>query len=147
MENTELKRAGFGIRLGAYLLDYIFIELINSILMVPFLGKILTSAQKGGQPDFSVLSPIILISLSVYIVYWVVIPYLAKGKSFGKMIVGIQVLRQDGEIISFGRLLLRETIGKWISSAIILIGYLMALGEKKLALHDMIANTQVVYNR
>lgn len=146
MENTEYKKAGFGIRLGAFLLDYIFIEIINSILTVPFLGKILTSVQNGEQPDPSILSQIALVSLLVYIVYYIVIPYIAKGKSFGKMIVGIQIVRQNGEIITFGRLLLRETIGKWISGALLLIGYFLALGENKLALHDMIANTQVVYS-
>lgn len=147
MENAEYKRAGFGIRLGAILLDGFFLGIINNIISVPFLPGIMDQIKNyGSVTDFSVIIKMELLLILVSVIYWVFIPTVTDGKSFGKMIVGIQIIRQNGEYVSFGRLLLREIIGKSISSMIIFIGYFLVLGEKKLALHDMIANTQVVYS-
>ena len=64
--------------------------------------------------------------------------------TLGKMALGCIVTDMDGNRISFGRANGRF-FGKWISSAICNIGYLMAgFTEKKQALHDILASTLVI---
>jgi uncharacterized RDD family membrane protein YckC len=55
----------------------------------------------------------------------------------GKRIMGIYVIKQDGNKLSFWRALGRTTIGYWLSTLLFFIGYIMvAFTEKKTALHD-----------
>ena len=60
------------------------------------------------------------------------------------MAVGIIVTDMEGNKVNFAKASLRY-FGKIISSAIMMIGYIMAgLTQRKQALHDIIANTLVV---
>lgn len=64
--------------------------------------------------------------------------------TLGKRALGIVVTGLDGGRISFARATGRH-FAKWISTAIVFIGYIMAaFTERKQALHDMIAETLVV---
>jgi len=64
--------------------------------------------------------------------------------TLGKMALGIIVTDMNGQRISFGRANGRF-FGKWVSSMIMNIGYLMAaFTEKKQALHDILAGCLVV---
>lgn len=64
--------------------------------------------------------------------------------TLGKMALGCIVTDLSGNRISFARANGRF-FGKWISSAIFNIGYLMAgFTEKKQALHDILASTLVI---
>lgn len=64
--------------------------------------------------------------------------------TLGKMALGIKVTDLNGNRISFSRANGRF-FGKWLSSAIMNIGYLMAaFTEKKQALHDILASCLVV---
>ena len=61
------------------------------------------------------------------------------------MAVGVQVVKQDGEIPRIGTALLREVIGKFISWIVLLIGYIwVAFNKDKQGWHDKIASTYVV---
>jgi len=67
------------------------------------------------------------------------------GGTPGKIILRLKVLTIEGGKVSFGRALLREMVGKWISSLAFDIGYLWALWDSKhQTWHDKIANTVVV---
>ncbi len=64
--------------------------------------------------------------------------------SVGKLALGLVVVDMDGNRIDFGKALLRN-VGKFVSTVILFIGYIMAaFTDKKQTLHDMIANTLVV---
>lgn len=64
--------------------------------------------------------------------------------TLGKMALGIKVTDLNGARISFARANGRF-FGKWISSMIMNIGYLMAaFTEKKQALHDILAGCLVI---
>ena len=68
----------------------------------------------------------------------------AKQATLGKRAMGIKVTDVNGNRISFGQATGRH-FGKWISSIILLIGYLMMLwDERKQTLHDKMAGTLVV---
>jgi uncharacterized RDD family membrane protein YckC len=63
----------------------------------------------------------------------------------GKMIVGIRVIDQRGNRISFARATGRH-FAKFLSAIILAVGYIMAaFDEQKRALHDHIAGTLVTY--
>lgn len=64
--------------------------------------------------------------------------------TIGKKAMGIRVISEEGERLSFGQATGRH-FGKWISALILLIGYFMMLwDEKKQTLHDKIADALVV---
>lgn len=66
------------------------------------------------------------------------------GGTFGKLFLGIRVRRKDGGKISFGTAFVRH-IGRLISTIIFMLGYVLAIFDKKhQALHDKIANTMVL---
>jgi uncharacterized RDD family membrane protein YckC len=68
----------------------------------------------------------------------------ARQATLGKMAVGIKVTDEAGARISFGRAVGRY-FGKFVSTIILLIGFLMvAFTEKKQGLHDKLAGTLVV---
>ncbi|MGN7304529.1 RDD family protein [Bacillus subtilis] len=63
--------------------------------------------------------------------------------ALGKKLMGIIVVNQHGERISFW-----HSFGRffaYIPSGILYIGYIMAAFPSKLALHDYICGTKVVY--
>ena len=67
------------------------------------------------------------------------------GQTPGKMALRIKVIRTDGSQLSYGRAALREVLGKFISSILLGIGYLMvAFDNQKQGLHDKIADTYVI---
>lgn len=60
--------------------------------------------------------------------------------------MGIQVVSETAEPLTFGKVVLREVVGKIVSGITFGIGYIMAgFTKKKQALHDKIAGTCVVY--
>ncbi len=76
--------------------------------------------------------------------YYALMESSGKQATVGKIICGIYVTNESGQPISFGKALLRN-ISKIVSSAIFMIGYMMAgFTKKKQALHDMLAECLVV---
>jgi len=66
------------------------------------------------------------------------------GGTIGKLLTGIRVRRKDGGKIGIGTAFVRF-IGRIISTIIFMLGYVLALFDKKRqALHDKIANTLVL---
>ena len=71
-----------------------------------------------------------------------------KCQTLGRRLVGIKVVDEAGEEISFWRGVLRETIGKYVSDLVFGVGYLgVAFDERKQGWHDKIASTYVVRKR
>lgn len=67
--------------------------------------------------------------------------------TLGKQLMGIQVADLSGNRISFKTALIRFFM-KFVSSAILFIGHLFAFfTERKQALHDLVADTVVIYGR
>jgi len=85
----------------------------------------------------------ILASSAVYFSV-VIYPLLRWQVTAGKKILGIKLADSTGALLTLWQILGREVIGKTISAALLGIGYLMILGPKKKALHDIMFNTQVV---
>jgi uncharacterized RDD family membrane protein YckC len=137
-DQDEFEYANWGSRLGAYLLDGIFINIIYFVFGFMF------GAAMGPQSQSTVGLISLLISLVVWHFYYVV-PLHSGGSTFGKRVCGVKVLSYaSGHYPSTGQAWGRS-IGYALSAIILWIGFLMPLWtEKKQALHDMLAGTIVV---
>jgi uncharacterized RDD family membrane protein YckC len=131
---------GFWSRFAAAFLDGIIL-LIISIVAGFALGLILGAAGMGAQQVGSIGN---LLGILIGWLYYAYQESSPKQATIGKQAFGMKVTDLNGNPISFARATGRH-FAKWLSSIILLIGYIMAaFTEKKQALHDMIAGTLVV---
>jgi uncharacterized RDD family membrane protein YckC len=144
--------AGFGPRLGAALLDGIFVGLVTCIPGVGiYLLILIAIGASNPQDDATVAAGSLLGSVAgncctslLAILYYALLESSQKQATWGKQICGIQVTDLEGGRISFGRAIGR-ILAKLFLSGICLIGYIMFFfTEKKQTLHDLLASTLVV---
>ena len=130
----NMQYAGGGIRFVAAIIDGLIVMIVNVIL-----GLIIGVALgKNGAMLGNLLS--IVISIGYFVFYQA-----SRGQTLGKKAMGIRVVDLAGNKPTAMTFFLREIIGKFVSSIILFIGYLMILWDgKKQGLHDKIAGTVVV---
>jgi uncharacterized RDD family membrane protein YckC len=123
-------RAGFWIRFGALLLDGVIAGVVILVL---------TLALKGVGYALGLIG---------VVAYFVMLEGGPTGQTLGKRAMGIRVISfEDGGPIGYGRAFIR-TIGRWVSSLVIYIGYLWMLWDKeRQTWHDKFANSVVVPER
>lgn len=138
------ERAGFGIRLGAYLLDSLILGVIVTVLMIP-LGIVIKVAV-GKAPGLGIpLAVVSYLLVMVVCLAYILVPWAKSGATPGKKILHLKIVRDDGvEPLGYGKAILRM-LGYFVSGFILYIGYLMILfNDEKKGLHDMIAGTHVI---
>lgn len=88
------------------------------------------------------------ILLPIFYLVWF-LTLLRQGFTPGKKLLGLQVINQQtGENPGFGKMFLREVIGRFLSALFFGIGYFWALFDKNSqAWHDKLAGTVVVKTR
>lgn len=134
--NEPLEFAGFWPRFWATILDSMVLLAMSYLLFDP-IRKIL-----GVEKDL--YSIVDLMETIVGFIYYIVLT-VKYGQTLGKMAVGIQVITQEGEPLTWGKVIYREIIGKIVSCLVLFIGYLaVAFDSKKRAWHDRMARTYVV---
>ena len=158
MENKNENYAGFWIRFLAFLVDSVIINTVMWVMIFPLLGAIGMSFQSLEELDnldhvefdaiwpvvISVIPAITTVNLLITWMYYALLQSGPRQATVGKMAIGVIVIDVNGGRLSFARASLRY-FSKIISSAIMMIGYIMAgFTPKKQALHDIIANTYVV---
>jgi uncharacterized RDD family membrane protein YckC len=155
-----LEYAGFWIRMAAGLVDLTTILLLYFIISSfilwllaggaglfsgisdPFTGYMGWGSKYVARSLFSM--PVAwtmgwLMSLMYFCWFWV-----WRGQTFGKMVMGIKVIRTDSSEISWLCAIIRF-FGGLLSIAILFIGYIwIHFDEKKQGLHDKLADTIVV---
>lgn len=137
-EALEQVYGGFWKRLGAAVLDGVALSFILMLWggLTGVLGLIL--------PDFLanfLQEACTVIIALLYLPLW---ESSSSQGSIGKQILGMKVVDEDGERISFWRALGRFA-AKGLSYSVLWIGFIMiAFMDKKRGLHDLIANTYVV---
>lgn len=143
-----MERAGFGIRLAAFVIDNIIHGFLYSLvnLVISLVSKTGQAVDPvTGLPEIGIGTWVsVVISLVMAFVYYVYVPLRTNGQTLGKKFTGIRVAKADNNPLTAGTLFLREFIGKFISGILLLIGYLMALGKERRALHDYMAGTVVI---
>lgn len=140
--------AGFWLRFGAIIIDAILLEfvIIPISMMLGFVIGLAGGAGGADQAAVQIVAAVLggLFGLVAYWLYFALFESSAKQSTLGKRVVGVYVTDLAGRRISFARATGRH-FAKLISSATLLIGYIMAgFTEKKQALHDMIAGTLVM---
>lgn len=133
--------AGFWKRAAAAIVDSIIIGIIGGV-GGEALGTLLGDLAGGG--DTAVIVMVVLMTLLLNVCYYAFFHASPYAATPGKMVIGIKVVRSDGETISFLRAVARYFAT--IPSALLLgVGFLMAgFTARKQALHDMICDTVVV---
>jgi uncharacterized RDD family membrane protein YckC len=156
--------AGHAARLGAYILDAIFITLVASVVMVilliPVLGRLLPYVSDGvidrGEVDamVSAMGPLIAVivvaALALGIVLILYFPFFwtRSGATPGMKVAGIRVVNdRDGSAIGWGTAFVR-LIGMAISGSVFYLGYIWILiDSRRRGWHDLLAGTCVISTR
>ncbi|PLR83793.1 MULTISPECIES: RDD family protein [Bacillus] len=136
-----LRFAGFWMRFWAYLLDLIVVGSIDRLIMNPIFRVLDIPLHEMG-----IFAPITIATAITFYAYFVLMTKFF-GQTLGKMVFGLKVVDLDGSKLSWGTVLFREWIGRFISSTII-VGYIIvAFLPKKQGLHDLFSDTTVVHER
>lgn len=131
-KELEIKYAGFWIRFVAVIVDGIIVS-IASAIVIAIMKSIV--GEFYGANFFG------------YVITWAYYIFMTDRyqATLGKKLLGLKVVNEDFTKAPLGNIVLRETVGKIISSIILLIGYIMvAFNKKKRALHDIVSGTVVI---
>lgn len=145
--NNNIIYAGFFVRLSAYIIDSI---IVGTVLMMIKIPKLIVGLI---NPNVFLLKPLLfkfsIMDILLYLLsltYFVLMTYLF-GATLGKKLLKIKVCKADGEKLSFVDTLYRESIGRYLSTLIIFIGYIIiGADSQKRGLHDILCDTRVIYD-
>ena len=85
-------------------------------------------------------------SIVAVIALYLPISWALTGRSLGKALMGLRIVRTDGSAFGFARSFVRFA-GYWVSALPFGLGFLAALFDgRRRALHDRLAGTIVVYD-
>lgn len=144
---------GFWIRFVAYIIDAFVLLVPATILVGLFVGFVFLI--HGSMDDEELPAPIILAALlmaaALIVINWLYEALMTsspRGATLGKMALGLRIVRVDGTQLSFGRATARHFAKYMVTPMVPLaIGYIMAaFTNRKRALHDILADTLVIYS-
>lgn len=138
-EITHFMYAGFWMRFWAYLLDLIVIGSVTRMIINPVFRALDVSLVEDG-----IISPIAVATAVVFYLYFVLMTKFF-GQTLGKMVFGLRVIDLGGKSLSWGTVLFREWIGRFISATVIVLYIVVAFTQKKQGLHDLFADTSVIH--
>ena len=142
--------AGFWRRFAASLIDGLIIAPVSFVIQLAFgvsslSGNLATQREEPGWLARYIIANALVIVLGW--LYYAAMESSTRQATLGKMALGVVVTDIDGRRVSFARATGRY-FGKWLSSLILCIGFLMiAFTEKKQGLHDMMAKCLVVVKK
>jgi uncharacterized RDD family membrane protein YckC len=139
-----MEYAGFWIRLGAKIIDWIILSIANTIITMVFGFLLISSSSPSGSLMATGISTLLQMAMAAAYTTW----FLGRfGATLGKMACKIKVVTPEGESISYLRGLGRY-FAEILSGIILGIGYIMAaFDNQKRALHDRICDTRVIRNQ
>lgn len=142
--DAERLKAPLILRCGAILIDYILIVSMPVISLL--LGRAFEyDGAKLLNSEFSNAGWLVLVLFAL--TNFVIFP-LFTGKSLGKMLTGLRIVKADGNPASLSSLLIRHLVGYPLTLLTFGLGFLFAVfNQKGRALHDYLAGTVVVYGR
>lgn len=142
--DAERLKAPFLLRCGAFLIDYILLVCVPVIALL--LGRFYgVDGVKLLHSELSNTGWLIMLLLSL--TNFVIFP-MFSGQSIGKMLTGIRIVQKNGTPPTFVQLLLRHTIGYWLTGLTLGLGFLFsALNQKGRALQDLVSGTVVIYGK
>ena len=134
---------GFGRRFAATIVDGFFVLFLSFAiaLFVVILGMMFGFADVENTAWNQVILFIVLfLSMFYYVGMW----SRSSGQTFGKVLLGIQVVSKDGELLTFGKAFLRY-LGYLLSGIPASLGFIwVGFDKKRRGWHDMVAGTYVI---
>lgn len=121
--------AGFFLRLVAFVIDLVLVGSLTAILNPLF-------------TDQAILKN--LVSILIYLAYFVLTTGLTKGQTLGKMILGLKVVRVDGKELNWADVFFREACCRLILKMVLPLYLLAGVTDKKQHLGDLICDTMVI---
>lgn len=135
---SHYEEASFFARLLAVVIDGFVLVFIGKLVSV-LIALIFNSLGYAALVNALKLVSNILLP-TVYQIFFL----MEFGQTLGKMAMEIKVVyQQSNESLRFGTVILREPVGKVISSLLLFAGYLVVMFGKR-AWHDNIADTKVI---
>jgi uncharacterized RDD family membrane protein YckC len=143
-ENLQGHYAGFASRFAAFVVDVAVLTAVFLLVLgaINFVASIVTGRTVNlNRNDIWVVIGYAVWAF-IYFAHW----WGLNGKSPGGGLFGVQVLTEDGGDVS-GRRAIGRTLAFPLSFLILCLGFLgILLGDRRRALHDVIAGTVVVYS-
>jgi uncharacterized RDD family membrane protein YckC len=156
-QDAQQTNAGFWVRLSAFLVDGLILGLVVLVFIeLPLVAYLFNSGIELKPDDpmaFAAVLPTVLpifilassLSTLLYVGYFVALTAGKHQGTYGKRSMGIYVRSRSGKRVWIGSSLVRF-VGYIISSIPFCLGFIMVAFQKnKLALHDFIAGTEVVF--
>ena len=127
---------GFFLRLVAFLIDMLVVGGIFTILKV-FLPL---------DMDASILSFSLgeVLRTGLTLAYFTLMTLFTRGRTLGKMILGLRVVSLTGDKLSFSQIILREICGSFVRNKFKILYLIVGLSPKKQGLFDILLDTTVV---
>jgi len=84
--------------------------------------------------------------------YALIVPVLWSGYTIGKKLMGVRIVKVNGEKLGYGAMFLRTFVAGLVYAVTLGIGlivsaFMVGLRQDKRGLHDLIAGTYVTYNK
>lgn len=134
---------GFIARAVAILIDIVIITVISAI--VAAITRMILEFFRAGELATTIAGIVLAGFHLAFAFLYFVFMWMAIGQTPGKMLLGLRVVRPNGEAITFG-VALRRWIGYFISAIFLFLGFFWVfLDARRQGWHDKIANTFVVY--
>ncbi|WP_294392482.1 RDD family protein [uncultured Clostridium sp.] len=150
MQNNNQQQilyAGFLVRLWAYIIDCIIVGFAMLIIRIAMF--IISLFFPNAFLFNHILFKFSVVDIFIYLcsaAYFIFMTY-NFGATLGKKAMKIKVCKENEENLPLIDVVYRETIGRYLSGLILCIGYLLiAVDNRKRALHDMLCDTVVIYN-
>ncbi|MCM3767186.1 RDD family protein [Neobacillus niacini] len=126
-------------RFWAFLLDLVVVGSIERLVVNP-----LFRLMKISLVEANMFAPVSIASAAVFYLYFVLMTKYFN-QTLGKMVFGLKVVDLHQQNLTWGTVLFREWIGRFISATVV-IGYIIvAFLPKKQGLHDLFTDTTVVH--
>jgi uncharacterized RDD family membrane protein YckC len=135
--------ADFGQRLGAFLFDL----LLFMILLMASTFVLSSFSRKSIVSSNAMLLAFYLVAFALYAFNYVLLAA-RDGQTIGKRLVGIRVVRENGEPVGLLQVFLRHVVGYTLSLLGGFLGFMWVIWDSKYqGWHDKIARTIVVLAR
>lgn len=142
-ESFQGHYAGFASRFLSFVVDMIIITAIFLLVLaaISFAATVLT----GNAVDFHRGDIWVIIGYVVWAFIYFARSWGANGRTAGMALFGVQVVRDDGGDVSERKAALRTLVFP-LSFLFLGLGFLgIVFGDRRRALHDVIAGTTVIY--
>lgn len=135
---THLTLTGVIPRFIAFAVDWIIILSVDWALFLTYHIVTQRPLEAWEGPFFQMLYVLMWMGYNIFMIN-------NSGQTFGKKLMRIKVVGEDGKRLSLMQVVVRETVGRFLSTIFFEIGYLWMIFDKnRQTWHDMLAKSIVI---